>query len=75
MFFRIMKPEGEEAKELEEIVAKRQKRGKVDDEKPLEEKSIFHSMLYCKIFTTYIPTTNVICIMLFEIRIMKIYCI
>lgn len=49
MFFRIMKPEGEEAKELEEIVAKRQKRGKVDDEKPLEEKSIFHSM-YCELF-------------------------
>ncbi|KAG6450146.1 hypothetical protein O3G_MSEX006422 [Manduca sexta] len=39
---RIMKPEGDEAKELEEIVAKRQKKGKVDDDKPLEEKSIFH---------------------------------
>lgn len=38
-----MKPEGDEAKELEEIVAKRQKKGKVDDDKPLEEKSIFHS--------------------------------
>lgn len=39
---RIMRPEGEEAKELQEIVAKRQKKGKVDDDKPLEEKSIFH---------------------------------
>ncbi|XP_045493848.1 pre-mRNA-processing factor 17 [Colias croceus] len=39
---RVMKPEGEIAKELEEIVAKRQKKGKVDDDKPLEEKSIFH---------------------------------
>uniref|UniRef100_A0A2A4JPL1 Pre-mRNA-processing factor 17 n=2 Tax=Heliothinae TaxID=95178 RepID=A0A2A4JPL1_HELVI len=39
---RVMRPEGEEAKELQEIVAKRQKKGKVDDDKPLEEKSIFH---------------------------------
>ncbi|CAH0725384.1 unnamed protein product, partial [Brenthis ino] len=39
---RVMKPEGDEAKELEEILAKRQKKGKVDDDKPLEEKSIFH---------------------------------
>ncbi|XP_047528503.1 pre-mRNA-processing factor 17 [Vanessa atalanta] len=39
---RIMKPEGDDAKELEEILAKRQKKGKVDDDKPLEEKSIFH---------------------------------
>ena len=39
-----MKPEGDEAKALEEIVAKRQKKGKVDDDKPLEEKSILHSM-------------------------------
>jgi pre-mRNA-processing factor 17 len=38
-----MKPEGDEAKELEEILAKRQKRGKVEDDKPMEEKSIFHS--------------------------------
>lgn len=41
-----MRPEGEEAKELAEIVAKRQKKGKVDDDKPLEEKSIFHSKCY-----------------------------
>ena len=41
--FRVMRPEGDEAKELQEIVAKRQKKGKVDDDKPLEEKSIFHS--------------------------------
>ncbi|XP_053603859.1 pre-mRNA-processing factor 17 [Plodia interpunctella] len=39
---RIMKPEGDEAKELEEILAKRQKKGKVEEDKPLEEKSIFH---------------------------------
>lgn len=39
---RIMKPEGEEAKMLEEIVAKRQKKGKVEEDKPLEEKSVFH---------------------------------
>lgn len=38
-----MKPEGDEAKELEEILAKRQKKGKVDDDKPLEERSILHS--------------------------------
>lgn len=42
-FVRIMKPEGDEAKELEEILAKRQKKGKVDDDKPLEERSILHS--------------------------------
>ncbi|XP_075971900.1 pre-mRNA-processing factor 17 [Anticarsia gemmatalis] len=39
---RVMRPEGDEAKELAEIVAKRQKKGKVDEDKPLEEKSIFH---------------------------------
>lgn len=38
-----MKPEGDEAKELEEILAKRQKKGKVDDDKPMEEKSVCHS--------------------------------
>lgn len=54
-----MKPEGEVAKELEEIVAKRQKRGKIDDEKPLEEKSIFHSMYY-RIFVIYTLTSNLI---------------
>lgn len=41
-FSRVMKPEGEVAKELEEILAKRQKKGKVEDDKPLEEKSILH---------------------------------
>ncbi|CAG9136979.1 unnamed protein product [Plutella xylostella] len=40
---RVMKPEGEEAKALEEILAKRQKKGKQEDDKPLEEKSILHS--------------------------------
>jgi hypothetical protein len=33
----------EEAVELEEILAKRQKRGKQVDDKPLEEKTVLHS--------------------------------
>jgi hypothetical protein len=33
----------EEAAELEEILAKRQKRGKQVDDKPLEEKTVLHS--------------------------------
>lgn len=45
--FRIAKPTQEEAAELEEILAKRHKRGKVVEEKPLEEKSILHSMFLC----------------------------
>lgn len=32
----------EEQKELDEITAKRQKRGKVEDDKPGEEKTILH---------------------------------
>lgn len=33
----------EEKKELDEITAKRQKRGKIQDEVPGEEKTILHS--------------------------------
>lgn len=33
----------EEKKELDEITAKRQKRGKLEDEAPGEEKTILHS--------------------------------
>ena len=40
---RVMKPNEEEAAELEEILAKRNKRGKQTDEKPLEEKTVLHS--------------------------------
>lgn len=32
----------EEQKELDEITAKRQKRGKLEDDKPGEEKTILH---------------------------------
>ena len=35
----------EEQKELEEILAKRNKKGKQVEEKPLEEKSILHRKL------------------------------
>lgn len=53
-----MKPEGDEAKELQEILAKRQKKGKVDDDKPLEEKSIFHCecFFYIKVYLIYHTT-------------------
>lgn len=39
---RTVKPTDEEAVELEEILAKRQKRGKQTDDKPLEEKTVLH---------------------------------
>ncbi|KRT78475.1 WD40 domain-containing protein [Oryctes borbonicus] len=39
---RIMKPTKEEAAELEELVAKRNKRGKPIEERPIEEKTILH---------------------------------
>lgn len=47
---RVIKPTEEEAAELEEILAKRNKRGKPTEEKPLEEKTVLHS----KITTTYL---------------------
>lgn len=39
---KVLKPNDEEAAELEEILAKRQKRGKQVDDKPLEEKTVLH---------------------------------
>lgn len=36
----------DEAAELEEILAKRQKKGKQVDERPLEEKTVLHSKSY-----------------------------
>ncbi|XP_071528942.1 pre-mRNA-processing factor 17 [Panulirus ornatus] len=38
----VMKPSEEEQHALDEILAKRQKRGKQTDDKPLEEKSLLH---------------------------------
>ncbi|XP_069743686.1 pre-mRNA-processing factor 17 [Narcine bancroftii] len=38
----VAKPTEEEQKELDEIIAKRQKKGKQEDEKPAEEKTILH---------------------------------
>lgn len=40
---RVIKPTDEEAAELEEILAKRNKRGKQTEDKPLEEKTVLHS--------------------------------
>lgn len=42
---RVMKPTEEEAAELEELVAKRNKKGKTVEEKPIEEKTTLHSKL------------------------------
>ncbi|GFY76119.1 pre-mRNA-processing factor 17 [Trichonephila inaurata madagascariensis] len=39
---RVIKPSDEEQVELDEILAKRQKRGKVTEDKTMEEKSILH---------------------------------
>ncbi|KAL1464782.1 hypothetical protein WDU94_004400 [Cyamophila willieti] len=39
---RISRPNEEQAAELEEYLAKKQKKGKVSDEKPIEEKTILH---------------------------------
>ncbi|XP_042911145.1 pre-mRNA-processing factor 17 isoform X1 [Parasteatoda tepidariorum] len=39
---RVLKPSEEEQEELDEILAKRQKRGKVTEDKTMEEKSILH---------------------------------
>lgn len=39
---RVAKPTDEEQKELDELVAKRKKRGKKEEEKPVEEKSQLH---------------------------------
>ena len=42
---RIMKPSEEEAAELEEILAKRSKRGKDTSETPVEERTVLHSKI------------------------------
>ncbi|KAK6626430.1 pre-mRNA-processing factor 17 [Polyplax serrata] len=39
---KVVKPTEEEAQELEEILAKRHKRGKVMDDKPIQEKTVLH---------------------------------
>lgn len=39
---RVLKPSEEESAELEEILAKRHKRGKPTEEKPIEEKTVLH---------------------------------
>ncbi|KAL0275354.1 UNVERIFIED_CONTAM: hypothetical protein PYX00_003223 [Menopon gallinae] len=39
---RSIKPSEEEKEELEELLAKRQKRGKVVEERPMEEKTVLH---------------------------------
>lgn len=42
---RVMKPSEEESVALEELAAKKVKKGKpVDENKPIEEKSVLHSM-------------------------------
>ncbi|XP_007892172.1 pre-mRNA-processing factor 17 isoform X1 [Callorhinchus milii] len=38
----VAKPSEEEQKELDEIIAKRQKKGKHEDDKPAEEKTVLH---------------------------------
>lgn len=48
---RVIKPSEEEAAELEEILAKRNKRGKQTEEKPLEEKTVLHSNIFVYILT------------------------
>lgn len=42
----IARPSEKEKAELEEILAKRHKRGRIPEDKPLEEKSILHSKFY-----------------------------
>lgn len=48
----IAKPNDQEKAELEEILAKRHRRGRIPEDKPLEEKSILHSKLLTNIWTT-----------------------
>lgn len=45
---RIIKPTEEEAAELEEILAKRNKRGKETTETPIEERTVLHSKFETK---------------------------
>lgn len=43
---RVMKPSEEEAAELEELAAKKNKKGTTTEDKPVEEKSVLHSMYF-----------------------------
>lgn len=55
----IAKPNDQEKAELDEILSKRHKRGRIPEDKPLEEKSVLHSKsIEICIFkqTLYIPT-------------------
>lgn len=56
---RVVKPNEEEAAELEEILAKRNKRGKQTEEKPLEEKTVLHSNVFIYIFNIYIANIHI----------------
>ena len=42
----VAKPNDQEKAELDEILAKRHRRGRIPEDKPLEEKSILHSKLF-----------------------------
>lgn len=53
---RVIKPSEEESAELEEILAKRNKRGKQVEEKPLEEKTVLHSNVLIYIYYKYISS-------------------
>lgn len=53
---RVIKPSEEESAELEEILAKRNKRGKQVEEKPLEEKTVLHSNVLINIYYKYISS-------------------
>lgn len=46
----VAKPNEQEKAELEEILSKRHKRNKIQEEKPLEEKTILHSKFLLRIF-------------------------
>lgn len=58
---RVIKPSDEEAAELEEILAKRNKRGKQTDDKPLEEKTVLHSKYNINIYC-FLSKNVLICI-------------
>lgn len=57
-----MKPSEEESVELEEILAKRNKRGKQTDEKPLEEKTVLHSEFFVYFISMYFSPLFSLCI-------------
>lgn len=57
---RIIKPTEEEAAELEEILAKRNRKGKPAEEKPLEEKTVLHSNITIIKYIIYIKDFEII---------------